>query len=340
MIENKPTILRTEQLKAFYVLDMQGTQKVAKAVNEVDLEIQENEIYGIAGESGCGKTTLLKALFNAIEPPLRLIGGKIFYRMGSDFVEVTSMSAEENRKLRLEYISYIPQGSMSVFNPVLKLKESYADFISSHVRARSREETFELARQHIAELGLPKNVLDAYPHQLSGGMRQRVTIALAALLKPRIMIGDEPTTALDVVVQRGVIQLLMDIQKKLKNTIILVTHDMGVHANVADRIGIMYAGKIVEEAPTVQIFQMPLHPYTLFLINSLPKFGDKTVRGSVPGSPPSLVDLPDGCPFHPRCPHAMNICREKMPGFCYPLPNHRVACWLVGEGENGKSARS
>jgi peptide/nickel transport system ATP-binding protein len=338
MIETKTTILRTERLKAFYVLDMQGTQKVAKAVNEVDLEIQENEIYGIAGESGCGKTTLLKALFNAIEPPLRVIGGLIFYRIGNEFVEVTGMPAEEKRKLRLEYISYIPQGSMSVFNPVLKLKESYADFISSHVKARSREETFEVARQHIAELGLPRNILDAYPHQLSGGMRQRVTIALAALLKPRIMIGDEPTTALDVVVQRGVIQMLMDIQKKLKNTIILVTHDMGVHANVADRIGIMYAGRIVEESTTLQIFQSPLHPYTQFLINSLPKFGDKSVRKSVPGSPPSLVDLPEGCPFHPRCPRAMDICQTKMPGFSHPLPNHKVACWLVGEGENGQFA--
>jgi peptide/nickel transport system ATP-binding protein len=335
MNEMKPTVLRTEKLKAFYVLEVQGTQKIAKAVNEVDLEIYENEIYGIAGESGCGKTTLLKSLFNAIEPPLRHIGGKIFYRMGKDFVDVTTLSAEEKRRLRMEYISYIPQGSMSVLNPVLKLKESYEDFISSHVGGKSREETFELARQHIGELGLPKNILDSYPHQLSGGMRQRVTIALAALLKPRIMIGDEPTTALDVVVQRGVIQLLMDIQKKLKNTIILVTHDMGVHANVADRIGIMYAGKIVEEGTTFQIFEKPLHPYTQFLINSLPKFGDKSIRGSVPGSPPSLVDLPTGCPFHPRCPHAMNICREQMPGFCRPLPNHRVACWLVGEGENG-----
>jgi peptide/nickel transport system ATP-binding protein len=338
MSAQKQTILRTEQLKAFYVLDVHGTQKVAKAVNEIDLAIKEDEIYGIAGESGCGKTTLLKALFNSIEPPLRLIGGKVFYRINWDEVDVTSLNAEEKRKLRMEYISYIPQGSMSVLNPVLKLKESYEDFISSHVSSKSREETFELARKHIVELGLPKTVLDAYPHQLSGGMRQRVTIALAALLKPRIMIGDEPTTALDVVVQRGVIQLLLDIQKKLKNTIILVTHDMGVHANVTDRIGIMYAGKIVEEGTTTQIFESPMHPYTQFLINSLPKFGDKSVRGSVPGSPPSLVDLPNGCPFHPRCPKAMNVCREQMPGFSRPLPNHRVACWLIGEGDHGKPA--
>ncbi|HMB23232.1 MAG TPA: oligopeptide/dipeptide ABC transporter ATP-binding protein, partial [Anaerolineales bacterium] len=162
-----------------------------------------------------------------------------------------------------------------------------------------------------------------------------VTIALAALLKPRVMIGDEPTTALDVVVQRGVIQMLKIIQENLKNTIILVTHDMGVHANVADRIGIMYAGKIVEEAPTEKIFGEPLHPYTQFLINSLPKFGDKNVRSSVPGNPPSLADLPTGCPFHPRCPHAKEICTQQMPDFCYPDENHKVACWLVGEGKHG-----
>ena len=332
MTQQDQTILRTEQLKAFYVLDVQGTQKVAKAVNEVDLEIYKNEVYGIAGESGCGKTTLLKALFGAFEPPLRLVGGKIFYHLGSDFVDITSLSAEEKRKLRMEYISYIPQGSMSVLNPVLKLKESYEDFISSHVGGRNKEQTFELARRQIVELGLPTNILDAYPHQLSGGMRQRVTIALAALMKPRIMIGDEPTTALDVVVQRGVIQMLLEIQRKLRNTIILVTHDMGVHANVADRIGIMYAGKIVEEGTTEHIFEKPLHPYTQFLINSLPKFGDKNMRSSVPGSPPSLINLPSGCPFHPRCPQAMSICREQMPEFCHPMPTHEVACWLFKEG--------
>jgi peptide/nickel transport system ATP-binding protein len=331
-------ILRTEQLKAFYVLDMQGSQKVIKAVNEVDLDIYENEIYGIAGESGCGKTTLLKTLFTAIEPPLRLIDGRIFYRIDWEEREVTSLSPEEKRKLRLEYIAYIPQGSMSVLNPVLKIKETYEDFIRSHVGGQSRDEILDLARQQIVELGLPRNILDAYPHQLSGGMRQRVTIALSALLMPRIMIGDEPTTALDVVVQRGVIQLLKDIQKKLKNTIIMVTHDMGVHANVADRIGIMYAGKIVEEATTEEIFENPLHPYTQFLINSLPKFGDKMMRGSVPGSPPSLADLPSGCPFHPRCPHVMEICQKQMPGFNHPTDTHKVACWLVGEGENGKVA--
>ena len=191
MAESKQTILRTEQLKAFYVLEMQGKQKIIKAVNDVDMTIYENEIYGIAGESGCGKTTLLKALYNEILPPLRLMGGKIYYRIGIHEMEVSKMSPEDKRKLRLEYISYIPQGSMSALNPVLKLKETYEDFIGSHLVEQSREESFELARKQIQALGLPKNILNLYPHQLSGGMRQRVTIVLASLLKPRIMIGDE-----------------------------------------------------------------------------------------------------------------------------------------------------
>ncbi len=332
------TILRTEELKAFYVLDLQGTQKVVKAVNEVNLEIRENEVYGIAGESGCGKTTLLKALFGAIEPPLRLMGGKVYYGTRGEEMDVTALSAEEKRRLRWEYISYVPQGSMSVLNPVLKLKETYQDFLASHTSGKTREEAVEIAKKHITELGLPKNVLDAYPHQLSGGMRQRVTIALATILKPRIIIGDEPTTALDVVVQRGVVQLLKDIQRNLENTIIMVTHDMGVQANVADRIGIMYAGKIVEEATTGKIFDEPFHPYTQYLIDSLPRFGDKTVRGSVPGSPPSLANLPSGCPFHPRCPRVHDICTKQMPSLAWLEVNHKVACWLAGDGKNGQAA--
>ncbi len=332
------TILKTEGLKAFYLLDVYGTQKVVKAVNEVDLDIREDEVYGIAGESGCGKSTLLKALAAAMEPPLRQVGGKITYTVNGQPVDIATLDAEAKRRLRWEYISYVPQGSMSVLNPVLKLKETYHDFIASHVEGHTRQAAFELAQEHLTELGLPLKILDAYPHQLSGGMRQRVTIALAALLKPRIIIGDEPTTALDVVVQRGVVQLLKEIQSTLHNTIILVTHDMGVHANIADRIGIMYAGKIVEEGTTERIFADPQHPYTQYLIDSLPKFGDKTPRESVPGSPPSLADLPSGCPFHPRCPYVKEVCKNQMPPSLRLADGHRVACWLVEDGEEIKTA--
>lgn len=326
------TILKAEGLKSFYLLDVHGTQKVVKAVNKVDIEIRKNEVYGIAGESGCGKTTLLKALYGAFEPPLRLIAGKIVYAVNGENIDITELEPHEKRKLRWEYVSYVPQGSMSALNPVTRLRDTYQDFIGSHELGGSKSEALELAKEHIVELGLPRNILDAFPHQLSGGMRQRVTIALAALLKPRIIIGDEPTTALDVVVQRGVVQLLKDIQEKLENTIIMVTHDMGVHANVADRIGIMYAGKFVEEAETKTIFGNPQHPYTKYLINSLPRFGDKTTRESAPGSPPDLANLPGGCPFHPRCPYTTDQCREQMPELMNTNDEHKVACWsIIGE---------
>ncbi len=331
-------ILRTENLKAFYQLDIQGTKKTIKAVNDVSLEIRENEVYGIAGESGCGKSTLLKALYNAIEPPLRLIDGAVYYRVDGTELDVTTLDAERRRRLRWEYISYVPQGSMSVLNPVVKLRKTYRDFIESHVGGRSKYDAFELAQAHLKEIGLPDEILQSYPHQLSGGMRQRVTIALSAILHPRIMIADEPTTALDVVVQRGVVQLLKSIQQRYENTIVMVTHDMGVHANVADRMGIMYAGHIVEEAPTYELFKRPAHPYTQYLINSLPQFGDRSRRDSVPGAPPALSDVPAGCPFHPRCPHAMDVCRERYPEFTQITEDHRAACWLLGDTDNAESA--
>ncbi len=326
------TVVRAEHLKAYYVLDAFGTRKVIRAVDGVDLEARENEVYGIAGESGCGKTTLLKALYAAMEPPLRLMDGKVCYRVNGEALDALSLDAEALRRLRWEYISYVPQGSMSVLNPVVKVRETFRDYLESHVKAGSREEILGIAKEHLSALGLPLTVLEAYPHQLSGGMRQRVTIALATLLKPRVIITDEPTTALDVVIQRGVIQLLKDIQRALGNTIILVTHDMGVHATISDRIGIMYAGRMIEEATTEEIFKNPLHPYTKYLIDSLPRFGDKGTRSSVPGSPPSLANPPSGCPFHPRCPHAFAPCAEQMPAFVEPVPHHRVACWLIGEG--------
>ena len=331
-------VLKTNQLKAYYVLDIHGEQKIVKAVNEVDLEIQTNEVYGIAGESGSGKTTLLKALYGAIEPPLRLMGGNVSYFVNGDELDISSLSAEQKRRLRWEFVSYVPQGAMSVFNPVIKIKETFWDFINSHVDGKTRNESFEIAKGQLFELGLPVSILDAYPHQLSGGMRQRIAIALAALLRPSIIICDEPTTALDVVVQRGVVQMLKDIQAKLKNSIVLVTHDMGVQANIADRIAIMYAGKIVEEAATETIFGSPVHPYTKYLINSLPRFGDKTTRESAPGNPPSLSNLPPGCPFHVRCPYVLDICKRQMPATEELDANHKVACWLTQEVTDAKTS--
>jgi peptide/nickel transport system ATP-binding protein len=322
-------VLKTEKLKSYYIFEMQEEKKEVKAVNDVSIKIQEDEIYGIAGESGCGKSTFLKTICGLAEPPLRIVDGKIYYEVEGKEIDITKMSQEEYRKLRWQFISYIPQGSMSALNPIIRIKESFKDFVTSHKKIENEEKEFEEPlKNHLTALGLPLRVLKSYPHQLSGGMRQRTTIALATILNPRIIVADEPTTALDVVAQRAVIQLLKDIQKMQKNTIILVTHDMAVHANITDRMGIMYAGMFVEEGKTDEIFENPLHPYTKFLIGSLPKMGDKSYKVSAPGSPPSLANLPQGCPFHPRCPYAMEICKKERPQLVEISDGHKSACFL------------
>jgi peptide/nickel transport system ATP-binding protein len=324
-------IVEANNIKAYYITNAFGVERTVKAVDGISLDIQAGEIYGIAGESGCGKSSLLKVLLGAHQPPLTVVDGTVKYFF--DGAEIAALSLDNNslRDLRWKEVAYIPQGSMHVLNPVRRIRETFNDFIAAH-EAVSKADSTEMTRVYLRGLGLPEKVLGAYPHQLSGGMRQRVTIALATILSPKLIFADEPTTALDVIVQRGVIQLLKEIQQKEGSTIVLITHDLGVHANLADRIAVLYAGKLVEEADTRTMLKSPRHPYTQYLINSLPKWDERAERVSIPGRPPALDNPPDGCRFHPRCPFAMDKCRTVDPPLLPVQAGHRVACHLVTDG--------
>jgi peptide/nickel transport system ATP-binding protein len=323
-------LLTVQDLRAYYRTEAYGISRTVRAVDGVSLELYRDEIYGLAGESSCGKTTLIKVLSGTIRPPLRVEGGRVQYQFGEHSVDMLHIDEDElQHSVRWKEISYVMQASMSVLNPVRRIISTFEDIISTHQGIASRAEFNRDVREHVHALGLPTDVLNAYPHQLSGGMRQRVVIALATVFEPSLIVADEPTTALDVVVQRGVLQLLKDIQARSGNTVFLVTHDMAVHANVADRVAIMYAGRIVEEGPTEAIFVAPSHPYTQHLIRSLPRIGDKSSKASLSGSPPNLANPPDGCRFHPRCPHAEAICRESVPEMVFLEPGHRAACHRV-----------
>jgi peptide/nickel transport system ATP-binding protein len=326
-------IVETRNLKAYYMTRAYGIERTVKAVDNMTLQIKEGEVFGIAGESGCGKSTLLKVLLGAHEPPLTVVDGSVKYRIDGQEIDALSMNDNTLRDIRWKKVSYIPQGSMHVLNPVRRIRNSFHDFIAAH-RQVSKAESLEMARTYLRDLGLPEKVLASYPHQLSGGMRQRVTIALATILWPKLIFADEPTTALDVVVQRGVIQLLKEIQQAKGSTLVVITHDIGVHANLADRIAILYAGKIVEEGDTRTILKNPRHPYTQYLINSLPSLDERIERVSIPGRPPALDNAPTGCRFHPRCPLAMEKCRTIDPAMISITPQHRAACHVVTEELN------
>ena len=261
------TLLSVQNLRAYYQTEVYGISRTVRAVDGVSFDLFPNEIYGVAGESSCGKTTLIKVISGNIKPPLKALEGSVNYNFGDYKVDMLQISQDElRRNVRWKEISYVMQGSMSVLNPVRRVIETFKDIVDTHEPITDKKKFLEQTRTHINRLGLPTDVLNAYPHQLSGGMRQRVAIALATVFQPALIIADEPTTALDVVVQRGVLQMIKDIQAMSGNTVLLVTHDMAVHANVADRVMIMYAGRIVEEAPTESIFNAPLHPYTQHLI--------------------------------------------------------------------------
>jgi peptide/nickel transport system ATP-binding protein len=325
-------LLTVQDICAYYRTEIYGISRTVRAVDGVTFELNPNEIYGVAGESSCGKTTLVKVISGNVKPPLKVNSGSVSYHFGSHDVDMLHISPEELRdNVRWKEISYIMQGSMSVLNPVRKIIKTFEDIVDTHEPITDNKKFLEEATAHVNRLGLPTEVLTSYPHQLSGGMRQRVAIALATVFQPSLIIADEPTTALDVVVQRGVLQMIKDIQTRSNNTVLLVTHDMAVHANVSDRVMIMYAGRIAEEAPTEIIFNAPLHPYTQHLIHSLPMIGERSNKLSLRGAPPNLANPPSGCRFHERCPYVMDICRTEVPELVIVRDGHRVACHLVKE---------
>ncbi len=301
-------------------------------VKDVNFEIFDNEIFGIAGESGCGKTTLLKALYDIVEFPLEIDSGKVILS-GEKNGKPFSFDSGNIRKTWWNNISYVPQAAQSVLNPITRLKSQFLDSIPKADRKNETEEqTLKRVAHYLEELSLSPDLLNAFPFQLSGGMRQRVIIALATFMSPNVVLADEPTTALDVVVQRGILMMLMRLQKQFKNTLVLVSHDMGVHYQITNRMGIMYSGSFVELGKTEDIFNDPIHPYTKMLISALPKVGDKSQKVGIPGRPPALTNPPPGCRFAPRCPTASERCHKDCPAFREVRPGRFAACHRLNEG--------
>ena len=315
-------MLKIDHLSASYKT-LDGNIHVVK---DVDFEIFDNEIFGIAGESGCGKSTLLKTLYDIVEFPLEIDKGKVILsgvKNGKEF----SYESGQIRKSWWNQISYVPQAAQSVLNPIVRLKDQFLDSIPKETKEETSAQTLARVAKYMEGLGLSPDVLDAFPFQLSGGMRQRAVIALATFMSPNVVLADEPTTALDVVVQRGILMMLMDLQKQFKNTLVIVSHDMGVHYQITDRMGIMYSGSFVELGPTEAIFEDPIHPYTKMLIGALPRVGDKSQKVGIPGRPPALKNPPPGCRFAARCPQATDKCRQDpAPEFREIRPGRFAAC--------------
>jgi peptide/nickel transport system ATP-binding protein len=318
-----PPVLSVRDLAVEYLTDAGPL----RAVNGVSFDLSPGEKLGLVGESGSGKSTIALALMRLIQPP-----GKVTGRVALDGKDLVGLPDRQIRALRSRRISMIPQGAMNSLNPVARVEKQIIDALEDHGYARSGKRVLlDRARDALVSVGLKPEVGRMFPHELSGGMKQRVCIAIAVAMEPKVMIADEPTSALDVVVQHQVMDTIMTLQKELGVAVILIGHDMGLMAQTVDRLAVMYAGKLAELSPINDIFDRPLHPYTDLLIDSLPKLAERGTFKGIPGLPPSLRSLPKGCLFHPRCPKAMDRCVEEAPEF-RPYPGERsAACHLVEE---------
>lgn len=313
-------VLKVEDLKVYYWTD----QGPIKAVDGINLEVRRGERFGIVGESGCGKSTTATTLLRLIKPPGSIEQGRILLD-GDDLLELND---EAMRAARWSRISLIPQGSMNSLNPVVRIGSQITDAVAAHSGAGGRAQAKEKIVELLGMVGLPARVYHMYPHELSGGMKQRVCIAMAIVLQPQVIIADEPTSALDVVVQRVVTQTLIKVQEGLGAALVIIGHDMGLLAQLVDRLAVMYAGKVAEVSPAEEIYKDPLHPYTQLLIGSVPSVKEKKRLQGIPGLPPTLLEPPSGCIFHPRCPQAMERCRKEVPEYREVKPGRMAACHL------------
>jgi peptide/nickel transport system ATP-binding protein len=295
-----------------------------KAVDGVSFGLQPAERFGLVGESGSGKSTIALSLLRLIKPPGQIEAGTVEL----DGVDLLQLNDEEMRRIRLARISLVAQGAMNSLNPVKRIKEQIALGLRDHGAAMN-DRAFNLFLTELLErVGLRPGVANMFPHELSGGMKQRVCIAMAISLQPQVIVADEPTSALDVVIQWQVIDTLRRVQQEIGAAVIQIGHDMGLMAHSVDRIGVMYAGKLVEVALVHDLFREPLHPYTQMLIASLPSLEGKSHLQAIAGAPPSLLHPPAGCPFHPRCPYVIDRCKVVMPPLREIRPRHLAACHL------------
>ncbi len=314
------SLLDVKNLKIYY-FTLKG---VVRAVDDVSFNVREGEVLGIAGESGSGKSTLGYGLMRLVPPPGRIVGGNIVVS-GKD---ITSMDEGTlRREVRWKVISMIFQGALNALNPVYTIGKQLVEPIIFHENVGLKE-AYERAVEMVRLVGLNEDVLRRYPHELSGGMKQRVMIAMALILRPKLVIADEPTTALDVVIQAQIMNLFKKIKKEFNQSIIFITHDLSLIAEIADNVAVMYAGKIVEYGTSDNVFNTPKHPYTQGLLKSIPRLKSKEKLSWIPGTPPDLRNPPTGCRFNPRCPYVMDVCRREEPPIKDLGGSHLVACWL------------
>lgn len=313
-------VLRVEGLRVNY----SRRSSLAPAVNGVSFSLRPGERLGLIGESGSGKTTTAMAIMRLLKPPARITAGRVL--LGDR--DVMTMNQTQLRRVRLSEVALVPQGAMNSLNPVMRVGEQIRDGIAAHGGQRDGRQVRTRVGHLLERVGLPADVAGQYPHQLSGGMKQRVAIAIAASLQPKVIIADEPTSALDVVVQRQVIATLAEVQEQARSAVLLIGHDMGLIAQFAHTVGVLYGGRLVEVGPAGQIVSDPRHPYTRMLVDSLPELEGKQQLVGIPGLPPALSAMPKGCPFHPRCPWAHDACRDSMPPALDAGDGRTVACHL------------